>query len=200
MKFLMPNIDLRLLPRMLAIALVGALVAGTYGVFHDQVTYSISPEYFTQMKFHQFAAADFGFPERVLAGEIGFLGTWWVGLISGWFLARIAVPTWPARQAWRMCLTAFCILLVSAVGFGVIGSFFRPHHFGLTAHWRQMCLSNGVGEVAGFVQVAYIHYGGYLGGVLGLVMAIYFLEHRKKRGSGPRIPSMPTTNSGDLCS
>jgi predicted ribosomally synthesized peptide with SipW-like signal peptide len=32
---------------MLAIAFVGALVAGTYGVFHDQVTYSISPEYFT---------------------------------------------------------------------------------------------------------------------------------------------------------
>jgi hypothetical protein len=37
-----------------------------------------------------------------------------------------------------------------------------------------MCLSNGVGEAAGFVLVAYIHYGSDLGGVLGLVIAIFF--------------------------
>jgi hypothetical protein len=133
------------------------------------------------MKFHQFAAADFGFPERVLVGEIGILGTWWVGLISGWFLARIAVPAWPARQASRMCLAGFSIQVASGLAFGIIGSFFRAHHSGLTAHWRKMCLSNGVEDIAGFVQVAYIHYGGYLGGVLGLVMVIFFLEHRKKK-------------------
>src|ERR1043166_5997270 len=58
---------------MLGYALLGALLAGTYGVVHDQVTYSISAEYFTRLKFSQFQRADFGFPPRVFVAEIGFL-------------------------------------------------------------------------------------------------------------------------------
>lgn len=188
MKRLVPSFDPRLLPRMLAIAFVGALVAGTYGVLHDQVTYSISREYFTEMKFLQFAAADFGFPERVLVAEIGFLGTWWVGLISGWFLARIAVPVWPARQAWRMCAAAVVVMAAAALAFAVIGLFLREHHFGLEAYWQEMCLSNGVGDTPAFVRVGYIHYGSYFGGTIGFLIAIVFLRGCKKRALAARKP------------
>jgi hypothetical protein len=33
------------------VAGVGALVAGWYGIIHDQITYTISPEYFTRVMF-----------------------------------------------------------------------------------------------------------------------------------------------------
>lgn len=45
---------------MLGLCVVGSLIAGTYGILHDQVTYSIGPEYFTRFKFEQFAWADWG--------------------------------------------------------------------------------------------------------------------------------------------
>jgi hypothetical protein len=77
---------------MLGYAAVGAVLAGFYGVVHDQVTYSISPEYYTCLKFSQFRYADFGLPARVFVAEIGFMASWWVGFVAGWFIARITVP------------------------------------------------------------------------------------------------------------
>src|SRR5580700_8579924 len=83
-----PTFPAKQFPAMLCIALLGAVVAGMYGALHDQISYSISPEYFTKLKFRQFSYADFGWPHRVFASEVGFLATWWVGLFAGWFLAR----------------------------------------------------------------------------------------------------------------
>ena len=75
MNVLYPKIRLDLLPAMVGYAAAGAILAGLYGVVHDQVTYSISPEYFTRLKFTQFHYADFGLPARVFVAEIGFLAT-----------------------------------------------------------------------------------------------------------------------------
>ena len=50
--YLVPRIPREDLPAMLRIALVGGVVAGAYGILHDQITYSISPEYFTKLKFN----------------------------------------------------------------------------------------------------------------------------------------------------
>jgi hypothetical protein len=89
---LIPNISFPAFRKAVLLAMVGALIAGCFGILHDQVTYTISPEYFTRMKFGQFRSADFGFSERIFVAEIGFLATWWVGLVVTWFLARIAIP------------------------------------------------------------------------------------------------------------
>ena len=99
--FLYPKIRLALLPTMLGYAVLGELLAGCYGIFHDQVTYSISEEYFTRFKFLQFSYADFGLPPRVFVAEIGFLATWWVGFVAAWFIARITVPAFPRRTSIR---------------------------------------------------------------------------------------------------
>ena len=66
-RYLIPRISLVDLPWMLGVAAAGSLLAGLYGIGHDQLTYSISPEYFTKMKFEQFHYADFGFGNRVFA-------------------------------------------------------------------------------------------------------------------------------------
>ncbi len=43
------------------------LAAGLFGVLHDQISYSVSPEYFTKFKFLQFGLTDSDLPERVRA-------------------------------------------------------------------------------------------------------------------------------------
>ena len=84
---------------MLGYAGLGAVLAGLYGILHDEITYTISPEYFTRLKFYQFDYADFGLPPRVLVAEIGFLATWWVGFFAAWFLARL--PFRRSHRDWR---------------------------------------------------------------------------------------------------
>ena len=71
MNILYPKIRWASLPAMLGYAGLGAVLAGLYGILHDEITYTISPEYFTRLKFYQFDYADFGLPPRVLVAEIG---------------------------------------------------------------------------------------------------------------------------------
>jgi hypothetical protein len=95
MNIFFPVIPRKRLRAMFGIAILGALLAGLYGALHDQVSYTISPEYFTKMKFEQFHYANFGWPQRVFASEVGFLASWWVGLFGGWALARVGLDQLP---------------------------------------------------------------------------------------------------------
>lgn len=156
------------------LSLLGALIAGSYGMIHDQITYSISREYFTKLKFEQFAYADFGLPERVLVGEIGFLATWWVGLLVGWFLARWYVPGQPRDLARKNVLKGFFIVssvgILSGVAAGVYGFLLNPSVD--LEGWSHALDSLGVNEGWAFVRVAHIHTGSYAGTLAGVAMAI----------------------------
>jgi hypothetical protein len=142
-------------------AVAGALLAGGYGALHDQMTYTISPEYFTRLKFAQFRAADFGLPARILVAEIGFLSSWWVGLIGGWFLARIAVRDRPAEVGRRLGRAAAIIAAASAgtaVAAGCGASWLVRGEA-----WSAAMAELGVDQPADFTRVAAIHWGSYLG-------------------------------------
>jgi hypothetical protein len=44
------------------------LVAGLFGIIHDEISYSVSNEYFTKFKFIQFRLLDTNLPDRFRAG------------------------------------------------------------------------------------------------------------------------------------
>jgi len=189
---LYPKLRLNLLRPMLGYAVMGALIAGLYGVVHDQITYSISPEYFTRLKFFQFHYADFGLPPRYFVAEIGFLATWWVGFIAGWFLARVAVPGAAPTIARSRCCRGFavilaCALAASLVGFGL--GVLRGPNADLSG-WQEFASRRGIVDLPSFVRVAYIHNASYLGGLIGLVVALVDLHRGKKQvdKAGGRSP------------
>jgi hypothetical protein len=165
---------------MLGFAALGALIAAGYGVLHDQVTYTISPEYFTRLKFRQFAYADFGWPLRVYVAEIGALATWWVGFAAGWFMARTVLPRSGESPALPLIVRGFMIMLTSAFLFGVGGyclglaGGITPENSGIAAYGADL----GVADLPAFVRVAYIHNAGYLGGLIGLIAAVVWLRRR----------------------
>ena len=181
MNLLFPSFKLQLLPRMLGIALLGAIVSGFNGILHDQITYSISPEYFTKLKFIQFHYANLGFPPRIFASEVGFLATWWVGFISAWFLARIAVPAWPIPTATRKCLLGFLVILAFALIAGCLGYLLGVYPPDDYSEWQGLCRILGVTDIPNFVRVAYIHNAGYIGGLVGFVASMIFILRLKKR-------------------
>lgn len=45
---------------LILIILIAPIIGGLYGILHDQLTYTISPEYYTKFKFYQFGLMDLG--------------------------------------------------------------------------------------------------------------------------------------------
>jgi hypothetical protein len=89
------------------ILLIATLLAALYGVLHDQITYSLCPEYYTKFKFIQFGLADedlaaqFSDPRRQVA-TVGFLATAWFGALLGLVLGLVALIFKDARTMFRM--------------------------------------------------------------------------------------------------
>ena len=178
LKFLIPRIALRDLPPMFVAGLLGSLIAGIYGILHDQITFTISPEYFTKLKFEQFRWANLSFHDRVFVAEIGFLATWWVGFFAGWFLARRHIPGQVRMQAWGKIMTGCGIIVLSAMLFGALGYAYGcwvvPGEFWIDAMERL-----GIADQPAFLRVAYIHNGSYLGGLIGLIVALACVHPQK---------------------
>ncbi len=177
-KWIVPHIRVADLPTMLALTFVGAGLAGLFGIVHDLVTFAISPEYFTKMKFDQFRYADFGFGDRVFAGTIGFLASWWVGAFAAWFLARRLIPAQPPRQAVGQVLLGFLCVFVLTLLCGVcgylIGIVSGPHAD--YSSWDEMLRFLDIEHEWAFIRVAYIHTGSYVGGLLGLLFALTLIH------------------------
>jgi hypothetical protein len=176
MNILYPKIRLAWLPIMLGYAALGAVIAGGYGMLHDQVTYSISPEYFTRLKFPQFRYADFGLQPRLFVAEVGFLATWWVGFFAAWFIARITVPAFPPPKALRYSLRGFLIILTFAFAACMVGYLLGLLHSSDYRAWEDFGSALGVQDLPSFVRVAYIHNASYLGGLVGLIVALIHLR------------------------
>jgi hypothetical protein len=169
---IVPPIPLADLPALLAFTLASALVAGCYGVLHDQITFSIGPEYFHNFKFHQFSYADPGLGDRAFVSCVGFLGTWWVGAIGGWILARRVLSTCSRNMAYRRFRAGFLIVLAAAASAAILG-----YLYGLWqgpnadySAWQPALQQYKVSDVWPFMRVAYIHNAGYLGALAGLLL------------------------------
>jgi hypothetical protein len=182
LKHIIPRIPLADLPELLTVTLVGALVAGCYGIAHNQITFTIGPDYFYNFKFHQFRFADFGFGDRIFAGCIGFLATWWVGAIGGWILARRILGTCPKKTAYRRIAAGFAIVFAAALLAGILG-----YLYGLWrgpdadySPWQATLDHYRVTDVWPFMRVGYIHNAGYIGALVGLVLTYIAIRPGKR--------------------
>lgn len=172
--YLVPIFPLADLRPMLAIAFLAALVSGCYGILHDQITYTISPEYFSKLKFDQFSFANFGLGERWFVATIGFLATWWAGLIAGWFLARRLLPQRRRTNAYRQIALGIAIMLICTAAFGCGAYIYGlwPGPDADLSSWEWVLEQAHIDDRIAFVRVAYIHNAGYVGAAVGLLVAI----------------------------
>src|SRR5438105_15809064 len=91
--------------------LLAVLGAGLYGVVHNQISYTVAPEYFTKFKFRQFGFVATPLPERVRASMVGFLASWWMGIPIG-LLVGAAGFIHPGHR--RMLRVSLWSLLITA--------------------------------------------------------------------------------------
>lgn len=164
----------------LATMLLLPLIGGLYGALHDQLSYTVSPEYFTHFKYHQFGFEPQWFGgHRPTVAVIGFLATWWVGLFIAVFLAPLSFMFKDPARMRRELLQATGITLGIAMVCSLLGLcygwfFIRSAPLG----WY---LPEGLADEHAFLSVGSMHNMGYLGGVLGLCVAVTVMVWRKKR-------------------
>lgn len=154
------------------------LIAGIYGIIHDQITYSISNEYYTLFKFNQFGIEHLKLNTRIKVGIVGFLATWWVGLFLGIIYALISLFI-NSDKILKITLKSIMLNMLITIFFGISGFFFgyiflKPE----TIHWY---IPSGTKNIQSFINVGSIHNFGYIGGLVGLIFGIaYQIKTSKK--------------------
>jgi hypothetical protein len=159
------------------IIVITPLLCAVFGIIHDQVTYTISEEYYTKFKFIQFHLVDDGMnmqmDHRQGAMIVGAMATWWMGIPIGLFYASILV-FYPAdgplyRIYFRTVLLTFIITaLLSFIGYLA----WKFEWIGSTEGWF---IPEDLSDRDSFICVGSIHNFSYIGGTAGLMAGIAYL-------------------------
>jgi hypothetical protein len=155
------------------IIFVAMVMAGFFGMAHDQISYTAAPEYFTKFKFRQFGFETGPLPERLRASLIGFLASWWMGLPIGLLVGAAGFIHPGAGRMFRVTVQSLWV----TVGFtlmvglaGLIYGYFRTRQIHLE-EYQDWFIPEDVTELRRYLCAGYMHNSSYLGGALGIFAA-----------------------------
>jgi len=180
--------------------LVAVATAVFYGVINDQLTCTISWEYFYYGKEiykvvgPETPPADW--PFRWEVAKVGIMATWSVGLILGVILlvANNPIKNWP-RLSYRTLLRCLITIVLISITFGIIGGLLGYQGFltNLSPDFQDMTRAN-VFRPKNFICTWGIHLGGYVGGIVGTITcALWMICKRANLKFQPQA-----TASGDV--
>ena len=163
--------------------LAACVSAGLYGMAHDQVSYTVSPDYFHYLKFDQFRIGEH-FRNRAGVAFVGWNATWWMGLLVGPPLALVGLIL-PGPRVYTMSVCkAFALAIATAAATGLLGLLIAipSNMMNLFPAFR---FPEGVTRHEAFLEVGVMHAAGYLGGAVGLIVGIAYLvrtgfKHRRQ--------------------
>ena len=170
---------------LLIIILIGCLIAGLYGIIHDQLTYTISPEYYTKFKFYQFGLADEGdeaiipFP-RLWVSVVGFMATWWTGIPIAIILGLFSLHS-DRKSMISIAMTGFLVTLSIAFLTGIYGLYegFTYLADQPKEDFGRWFIPENLVDFKSFIAVGSMHNHSYLGGFFGLFFGVAYIGWRK---------------------
>ncbi len=169
----------------IALLPLAILIAGAYGVVHDQITYSISSEYYTKFKFQQFGLLTSDLPERFRAGIVGFLASWWMGIPIGLLVGLAGFVHADPRRMFTVSIQAFALVVVLTLltGFGGLGYGVAQTSTIHLSDYRGWFIPDGLVDLRRFLCVGYMHNASYIGGAISMFVACGYqifarLRHR----------------------
>lgn len=154
-----------LIPPLFAVA---CLFAGTYGVLHNQISYTVSPEYFTQFKFEQFAI-HYYFRNRLGAAFVGWFAAWWMGIVIGMILIPCGlVIRGVSNYFWGMIqvfgIVAMTTLVMGLLALGASFILVDANAVGEISRYQ-----NEIVDDVAFARAGMMHNFSYLGGLVGII-------------------------------
>jgi len=179
------NSEMRKFLILLVIIGLAPLIGGLYGILNDQLTYTISPEYYTKFKFYQFGFMDMGneaiFPNpRIEVSAVGFLATWWMGLSIGIILGLVGLIHKNGKQMVYASLKAILVTVIVAFAIGLIGLAYGKFYLANTGvNWW---FPENLIDKKNFIAVGSMHnFSYYLGGPIGVITGIICIIRQKRK-------------------
>jgi hypothetical protein len=149
------------------------ILAGLYGALHDQISYTISPEYFTKFKFGQFGLEVNWFGgERQTAAIAGITATWWTGIFIGIGHGLTGLLHKDYKQMSRVIFKASMITIGVAMVIGLLGLVYGKLF--LSAENLNWEFPEDLIDKPNFILVGSMHTFSYFGGLLGLIGGIIY--------------------------
>ena len=170
---------------LILIVIISTILASIYGIFHNQISYSISNEYFTKFKLEQFGFV--AYPDTIIMtiGVVGFLSTWWFGLLIGLINGIVGLFQPTAKIMWKSAFGAIIRTLLIAIGFGVVGILVGKFIISnLNTNWN---LPADLTDRKSFLTAGTMHNFSYLGGIVGLIYGIIYQLKIKKASAQQRL-------------
>ena len=157
----------------LVLVALAIVAAGLYGIVHNQISYTVAPEYFTKFKFHQFGLTNTSLPDRVRASMVGFLASWWMGIPIGLLVGAAGFIHRDHREMFRVTLWSFLVVIGFTLLFGFGGLLYGYHR---TVHinisdYRGWFIPDDVTNLRRFLCAGYMHNSSYFGGTLAIFVA-----------------------------
>lgn len=183
----MKKIEIRKLLSIFLVAVCASIIAGIYGILNDQFTFTISHEYYTKFKFIQFNILNENdVPRfknlRFFVAIVGFLATWWFGLILGIIIGIFSFfiyKDWKTMFFISMKSIFIAIIVTFTIGiFGLIyGKFILVNK--PISDFNNWYIPNNLSDFKSFIVVGSMHNFSYIGGVIGLLFALFYLFKKR---------------------
>lgn len=155
-----------LLPVLLCFA---CLLAAGYGALHNQISYTVGPDYFHALKFIQFNIAP-ALPYRAGAAIVGVYASWWMGLVIGLPIALVCLraPTAAAMRALFIKVALGVVALTLALG---LLSLLIPVTPAMLA---AIPIAPGTTDPTGYARAAILHEVSYGAGLLATLIGVLY--------------------------
>lgn len=161
------------------------LLAGFYGALHNQISYTVGPDYFHVFKFRQFGVPP-DLHNRMGAAIVGWRASWWMGLVLGAPIAllSLAIPQ-VSRAAWAFVQAAFVVLGVTlALGLASLLFTVPPELY------PRLYIPTGLADPAPFVRAGFMHSTSYMAGLIGVFFGVVLMlwrirQARRATRAGP---------------
>ncbi|HLC83113.1 MAG TPA: hypothetical protein VJI69_04720 [Bacteroidia bacterium] len=159
-------------------------ICGAFGILHDQITYTLSEEYYTKFKFIQFGLIEkqgmtMEMNHRLGAVIVGFGATWWVGIPIGLFYAITLMFFKSTKNLYKLyfktVLLTFAITIVTSFAGYLYWKLILQNE---PPNWY---LPETVRDRNSFFCVGSIHNFSYLGAEIGLIAGMLYLILLKRK-------------------
>lgn len=146
------------------------MLAGVYGMVHNQISFTVGPDYFSRFKFVQFGISE-ALPPRFGAAIVGWQASWWMGLAIAAPIVLVAVFLPDSRLMVRHVLRATLIVLGLTLLLG-LASLAIPLD---ESHAELFRLPANVEDPVGFIRAGLMHDVSYGAGLLGLAVGLVYM-------------------------
>lgn len=151
---------------------LSALAAGVFGALHNQLSYSVGPSYFHDLKFAQYGISE-DLQNRLGAALVGFRASWWLGLLMGlpalllgfFLLARPQTLLTAGIGVLVVALLVTTLAVAGGLGFGVTVLD--------EARIAELPIPESVSDPMGFARAGIMHDMAWYGGIAGAALAAW---------------------------